>query len=486
MKLEDMKKDMPETPEFIHGMIQREVEKQLQNTAVVPVPKRKMKKWAGARVAAAAVVCLLATSTIAYAGVELYHIVLEKQGAYRVVTGIESQDSAGKLMLPEKIHDIDISAGYIPEGMEWVDEFHLEYPEHDRTGGFSFASALLDDDDLSKVMQDKNVVDCEERTFGQDEGVYLRYHDLAKDGSFNQRVYLLCPEVHRVITVYIGDDISKADALKVVENLKITETDTMIETAGLSTWSEMASPEELDGEEALISVAENQLPIHQIGEAFAIGATGEDSAGRSIIEDNISVCVQSVQVADDLHLISPSCVPEEWRNATGANGKLVKNTLSYVQSGDGINSLDKIVKTERVKQKLVYASVTYTNQSEETIHHMLYLGNLILMNHKDGRYQIYDPAEDFGNGYDHVVWDGVAHTAEMTYSSVSENYGNGGNYISSLKPGESIEVNMAWIVNENDLEHMYLNLNGDGGGYEFSDSILKTGLVDICRPSAEK
>ena len=75
--------------------------------------------------------------------------------------------------------------------------------------------------------------------------------------------------------------------------------------------------------------------------------------------------------------------------------------------------------------------------------------------------------------------DGVARTAEMTYNSISEDYGNGGNYISSLKPGESIQVNMAWIVNENDLNNMYLNLNGDGAAYEFSDSMLKTGLVDI-------
>ena len=136
---------------------------------------------------------------------------LEKQGAYSIVTGIKADGSTGKINLPERIHDIDISAGYIPEGMEWIDEFHLEYPEHDRTGGFSFASVLLDEDDLSKVMQDKNVVDCEERTFGNYEGVYLKYNDLAEDGSFNQRIYLLRPDVYRVITVYIGDDISKTD-----------------------------------------------------------------------------------------------------------------------------------------------------------------------------------------------------------------------------------------------------------------------------------
>ena len=419
MRLEDMKKDIPETPEFIHTMIQSEVKKQLQDTKVVNIQTRRVKKWTGARVAAAIAVCVLATSTIVYAGTKLYHMFLEKQGAYSIVTGIKADGSTGKINLPERIHDIDISAGYIPEGMEWIDEFHLEYPEHDRTGGFSFASVLLDEDDLSKVMQDKNVVDCEERTFGNYEGVYLKYNDLAEDGSFNQRIYLLRPDVYRVITVYIGDDISKEDAIKVVENLVITEN------------------------------------------------------------DKISVCVDAVQVEDNLQLLGQNNVPEEWTDAVGTDGNLVNNTLSYIKSGNGIDSVDEIVKTESVKQKLVYATVTYTNKSDEEINHMLYIGTLLLMDHEDGSYQIYDPTEQSGDDYDRVIWDGVARTAEMTYNSISEDYGNGGNYISSLKPGESIQVNMAWIVNENDLNNMYLNLNGDGAAYEFSDSMLKTGLVDI-------
>lgn len=481
MRLEDMKKDIPATPEFIHEMIQSEVKKQLQDTKAANIQTRRVRKRTGARVAAAAAVCVLATSTIAYAGVKLYHMFLEKQGAYSVVTGIKTEGSTGKIDLPEKIHDIDISAGYIPEGMEWVDELHLEYPEHDRTGGFSFASALLDGDDLSKVMQDKNVVDSEERRFGSYEGVYLKYNDLAEDGSFNQRIYLLCPDVYRVITVYIGDDISKEDAMKVVENLAITESDTMMETAGLDTWSEMVSPEESLGEASLTSIADDKLPVHQIGEAFDLSAFGEDSDGHYTTENQISVCVDSVRVEDDLRLLDQKYVPEEWMAAVGADGKLVNNTLSYVKSGDGVDSVDEIVKTENMKQKLVYATVTYTNKSDREINHMLYIGTLMLMNHKDGAYQIYHPQEQSGDDYDRVIWDGVADAAEMTYSSIYEDYGNGGNYISSLKPGERIQVNMAWIVNENDLNKMYLNLNGDGGAYEFSDSMLKTGLVDICR-----
>ena len=185
------------------------------------------------------------------------------------------------------------------------------------------------------------------------------------------------------------------------------------------------------------------------------------------------------RLEDNLQLLGQNNVPEEWTDAVGTDGNLVNNTLSYIKSGNGIDSVDEIVKTESVKQKLVYATVTYTNKSDEEINHMLYIGTLLLMDHEDGSYQIYDPTEQSGDDYDRVIWDGVARTAEMTYNSISEDYGNGGNYISSLKPGESIQVNMAWIVNENDLNNMYLNLNGDGAAYEFSDSMLKTGLVDI-------
>ena len=65
------------------------------------------------------------------------------------------------------------------------------------------------------------------------------------------------------------------------------------------------------------------------------------------------------------------------------------------------------------------------------------LGLMLLMVH--GKVQLYIPTEQAGDGYDYISWAGVAKTGEMVYYSVSENYGNGGNYISSIKPGESVQ-----------------------------------------------
>ena len=74
MKLENMKNSIPETPDFIHEMIQNEVKKQLQNVKVVNIQKRRVKKWTVMKASTAIAVFLLAASTIVYAGVRLYHI----------------------------------------------------------------------------------------------------------------------------------------------------------------------------------------------------------------------------------------------------------------------------------------------------------------------------------------------------------------------------------------------------------------------------
>ena len=476
MRLEEIKKDMPKTPEFIHQMICEEVNKQLQNDSGTTISQRKRKKykWSNMRVAAAVMAALLGVSTIAYAGSGLYRMYLEKQGRYRVDTGISADHD---YVLPEKIHDIKIETAYIPEGMEWVEEHRLAYPQTPYLGGFTFSSVLLDSNDFGKILTDTGVVESEERVFGNRNGVYLQYQDLEQDGSFNQRIYLLCPEEYRVVILYIGDDVQKEDAMKVAENLSISETDTVIETRDLYTWSNFIEPEtESVGRESITEIPEKDLQIFKVGDALKITGTGEDEAGEYLSVDDISVTVDSVQVADDLSLLDENLIPEEWKEAVGEDGKLEQNTLSYVRSGDGVETLDEVVKTESVQQKLVYVTVTYQNNTDTAINHMLYIGSLMRLKQENGQYQIYSHS---GNEYDSVRGDSVARAMEMTYFSQKEAYGNGGNYISSLKPGDCVQVAMAWIVNENDLENIYLNLCGNGGSMEFSEDVLQTGLVDI-------
>lgn len=213
----------------------------------------------------------------------------------------------------------------------------------------------------------------------------------------------------------------------------------------------------------ITEVPKNELEIFDVGETFQMEGSEENEAGEYISTDDISVKVHSVQTADDLSLLDE---------------KLVENTLSYIKRGDGIETLDEVVKTEKVKQKLVYVTVTYQNNSDFIINHMMYNGNIMLLQDKDEKYSIYNLCSNSEKECDYVEGSSVARAAEMRYGSVREDYG-GSNYISSLQPGESVDVSMAWIVNENDLDKMYLNLSTFGGAVEFTEGALETGVVDV-------
>ena len=478
MRLDELKNDFPDIPDFIHDMIQEEVEKQVNSSNITPIQRKSKFNRSISRVAAAAAVCIIATSTVAYAGTKLYHMYLEKQGNYGTLTTIKSDENSEDVKLPEEIHEISVTSNYIPEGMEWtVGRYKLGYKDALDKAGITIDTVLMDKKSLDKSLLDRNVIESENHVFGSYDGIYLKYNTTNGENSFDQRIYILCPEEYRVLTLYIGNTISKEEAYKFAENLVITEEDEMIKTADMTTWSDIIEPTVYADK---IDVTNGQLLVRQIGEAFNLDSHAEDNNGNNIITDKVTACVDKVQIADNLQLLDSDKIPKAWKTAVDENGKLVQNHLSYMKKGDGVNNLDSVVREENVDQKLLFLTVTYTNTSEEELNHMLYLGTLIALSKQDdGTYTVYMPGTEAGEDYDYYTSDSVAKTAEMTYCSVQDDYGKGKNYIPSLKPGESVQVNMAWIVNEKDIKNLYLNLNETGGCYEISENMRHTGVVYV-------
>ena len=480
MRLDELKNDFPNIPDFVHDMIQEEVEKQVKSSNVTAMQRKNKFNRSISRVAAAVAVCIIATSTVAYAGTKLYHMYLEKQGNYGTLTSIKSDENSEDVKLPEEIHKISVTSNYIPKGMEWTAEENqlgLVYKDAPYTEGIAIRTDLVDEESLDKSLLDRNVIESENHVFGSYDGIYLKYNTINGENSFDQRIYLLCPEEYRVLTLYIGNTISKEEAYKFAENIVITEEDEMIKTADMTAWSDIIDPTVYADKKSLVN---GQLPVHQIGETFNLESHAEDNNGNYINTDKVTVRVDKIKVADDLQLLDNDKIPDAWKTAVDANGKLVQNHLSYMKKGDGVNNLDSVVREENMNQKLLFTTVTYTNTSEEELNHMIYMGTLIALSKQDdGTYTIYMPGTEAGTDYDYYISDGVAKTAEMTYCSVQDDYGKGKNYIPSLKPGESVQVNMAWIVNEKDIKNLYLNLNGTGGCYEITENMCHTGVVYV-------
>lgn len=67
MKLEELKKELPETPDFIHNMILEEVTKQTGQEKIVPIRKSWRRNSLRIAAAVAVMILLLGSGTIAYA-----------------------------------------------------------------------------------------------------------------------------------------------------------------------------------------------------------------------------------------------------------------------------------------------------------------------------------------------------------------------------------------------------------------------------------
>ena len=106
------------------------------------------------------------------------------------------------------------------------------------------------------------------------------------------------------------------------------------------------------------SIAENELSVVKPGEWLEQRVTGETENGEYLELDEIQMRVDSVQVSDNLSLLNGSVLPDGWKEALGSNGKLAENNLSYIKRGDGVETLDQVVKTETIDQKLLYVTVT--------------------------------------------------------------------------------------------------------------------------------
>ncbi len=477
MKLENLKQDLPETPEFIHQMVAAEVNRQVNQEKIAPMRKAKRNHWSFGRTVAAAACAALVLSTTVYAGVSLYHLRSEKNGTYGMKTTVATENDQS-ITLPEEVPEVKLTANYIPEGMAWTEDGKLNY--EDQAEGFSFITLLLDQSDIQSAIDDLNVVDSETRTFGKYEGTYIRLNDLeaSESSCYNQRFYLLCPEEYRVIVAYVSSTVSKEEAYKVMENLELTETGEMVQTQGeYSRWSNFVNPEvDTSAGEEITSQPVEDVTVHQVGEAMAVSTIAENADGEFVDSPSITASVDKVQVADDLSLLDKTQIPEEWLAAVGSDGKLEQNELSYIKSGDGVDSLDEIVSTEMENQKLVAVDVTYTNTGKEKLKNLLYCTAATTIKQEAGKYTMYDFEEQPGDGYDYVSGKSVASLYEMGYFDVRETSENGNNYISSLAPGESVTVRMAWIVNERDLSDLYIDLSPSGNGRVFNE---KTCLVDI-------
>lgn len=482
MRLEDIRYDFPEMPEEMRKMVEREVEKQVKTGHI----KLKRRGKAAGRTFAASLAAVVLVGTTVFAGVGTIWMRRHPVGNHGVEVTMKEQGNQTTAAASEviEIPDVTMELGYLPQGMVETEKGKYSFENALNEGGVSIVFYRMDTGDAMFDMLHKEVVASEDLNVNGYQGVYLEFPKLYEDMiAFNQQIYVAYTDVHYVMQMYAASDVPKEEALKIAESIRLMPAEDGSEQNLIHAWdwsSYLASEKDnikngQQSEEVRLAVSKEEMKnTHQVGESFSADQEGlEEQRG-------LTVKVSDVRVADDIGLLNPEYIDDDIRGEADAAGKLVPATIQYIKEGNE-DSLSEVVKEERVAQKLVYVTVEYSNTGEQKLSDVLFFGSLMRLAEDGDKMRIADrgsaqPQE--GDEWTTVINRGLSDFSEMLYYDVHGGE-RGNNYIAAIEPGETVTVHMAWLATEDELDKLYLNLDTYGGPYEFSDSSLAMGLVDL-------
>lgn len=217
--------------------------------------------------------------------------------------------------------------------------------------------------------------------------------------------------------------------------------------------------------------------MHQIGETFVTQQLAEESGDATI-----SAKVVDVEIADNLNGLSDQArIPSAWKKVSNPDGTLGTDTITFTKMGDGIETIDQEVATEESDLALVTATVQYTNTGETTIKDCIYMGALLSVTHENGQWKRYNRAEKYSDA-DIATNSKHIGTGEMVYylsSGKGSDNPDNPNHILDFKPGETVEVTMAWLVNKDEMDKLILSLDPSGYEFDLHKEDASIGYVDL-------
>ncbi len=485
MQLKDRKDEFPKMPMEIRTMIEKEVEKQMHNNVVVPIKRKTFPKR---KVIVAILAASLTLGTTVFAAVQYYKMTVEKIGEYGAETridlieeGIERnevviENETDMLSPVEKavveVPEVVCEVGYVPEGMvQFEEQKYRDERGHYVNNGFSFVFYAMDLGDDAFEMFDEDIAYQEELVIGGREVIYLE--KVAAENGMNpfKKMYVFYPEVHYVMELFIDSGTPKEEAVKFVEGITLrlaTEADDKKSIVKDWTWSRYIE-----------SITEVYEPVDTTDDYRMLKkdfVTRE--IGETVHAGDLTACVEKVEVFDDINVLSPEYMDRDmllYMKVIDKEGNLLEGEKTYYKRGNGVDTVDELLKTESVPLKLVYVTVAYTNNGNEDLEEAIFNGALLKVVEEGEELVIWDKKQNDENierGY--TEWfDG-----EMFYYDVHGGERNN-NYIPSIKAGETVKVHMGFIVEEEVLPMMYLNLDNYSSQLQFSETALEIGYIDI-------
>ncbi len=477
----EIKSEFLQMPDYIRDMIEETVEQQLKKKQ-----HHSKKMW---RVAAAilAFACVGGGTTLA--ATKLYKMHLEQQGKYGSTliygeaTNTDATDTDAEVD-PNALYTLDVS--YVPEGMkvDGLDGIYADgnnyvkkvvlFPEDSPfIGGVSFWFLKMPADQQVSF-DETHVISTKELDIDGRQAIVIERQVLESARREVQYELYVTYENNYLLDMVVYDDTELDTAIDIVKGLKLTATDdpeakrriVAEEYSEPVVYVEDETENQGDKLNRFTEISKESMEnLHQIGESFAVP------------QSSLTAKVSKVELLDSPDAIDAAYALDPVK--TDEEGKLVNNVIAYEKCGNGIDQLDEVVETKEVKEKILYIEVEYTNTSDQQTGDTMFQCSLLW-------------AKETGDGYETVdvyAKDDVDYDSyygqNYQISDVPLYYYNGKsveekNHLIRVQPGETRTVTLAFLVTEDELPYLYLDLfSGNSDFTQFRQSALQYGYVDI-------
>ncbi len=416
---------------------------------------------------AAAAAALAAVPTSVYAGTRIYNAYMEKPAEYQRDITIDAGESPS----------MDIKAlnvGWVPEDMVMqAGEEHtciMKYHStDDNSRGISVMFWKIPTGDENFKTSIGSVADSTSYTDINGNSIIILNHSQDWQEQ-RQEVWVAFKDTPYAAQVYIMGDVSESERVQILENLTLESWDSEVALD----WTE----EQERTEPADVSVLEDREnladgKVVQIGESFSYGYDVEASEFYSDKDGHYStdIVINDIRIQDNFDGITTDAfnAPFDYSQYTHPDGTVVDNVRTWIRMGDGIDTVDEIIKKENVPQSVVVMDVTYTNTGDVDWYECICPS--VMTADENGDLYMYLDTEE-GVSYSDSL---LELKCDNMMFSISTDHVMAKNSIDPFKPGETANVKIAFLVDTADLSETYIRmgLTGDEAVYVDVASIVK-------------
>lgn len=408
-------------------------------SAVREQEKNRKKKRRYRAVAAAVAVALLIPAT-AYAANRIFHMYIEKE-KYKIDVKVKKDNTATEQMNDGKLYaPVKLEYTYLPEGSEVFEAGSRKYyvPSDEGSDAHSVSALEFYKLDIAEAeFEELFSIEYKEFTVNSHQVILIQKDSIFE---FDKKMYVIFEDYGYVAGAYLGYGIDEEEALKIAEGIRLTETDEASATCAGSL-KEMAENEKINAMKDSPDMAIKTL-WYDVEDTITEEYTGYEFK------------MKQVEVLDNINMLDKS---KFWENMEGIseyideNGNLLKYERQELLEGDGENTLHKYGEKEKIKKKFVYLTWEVTKadkgilepEYELAMNFMLYFiggDKKDMMNLNNEKFQ------------------------EATYFDASSLENNDSHYFHiTLGEGETITCHTGYLVDEDMLDKMYINVSYDGG-----------------------